>query len=291
MTNSFEKNIYYYLILSMIIWGISWPTSKVLTFYSDTYTLLFLKFLLSTLSLVPVIVFFAKKSSFTFKLVRFIVAGVFTLVLYNVLFFLGIKVGYAGVGGVIVTTTNPLITLILMAYLDNLKIGNRKKLALILGLCGGFIMLEVWDISYDNLLDSGNIFFIISSFTWSILTIISSRAKDFMGSLMFTFYLYIFSTIFSLFFINIDNLTKIFEFDYIFWSALVFTTIISSGFATGVYFKASTLIGASNASSFLYLVPLVALFSSSFLIGEIPHTPTIVGGVLSIFAIYLLNKK
>lgn len=286
-----EKNINLLLIISMIVWGISWPLSKVMTFYSDTYTLLFLKFFFSTLSLIPVLIFFVKKITFSKVIIGFLAAGTFTLVLYNFLFFLGVKYGYAGLGGVLVTTSNPLITLIIMAYIDKVKITKIKKLALLLGAIGGVIMLELWKEDINDLVKSGNLFFLLSSFTWSALTIINSKVKNLMGSLQFTFYIYLLSTFTSFFFTSWENISYTFEYDSYFWLSLIFTTFISSGFATGMYFKASTLIGASNASSFIFLVPAVALLSSSFLLDEPLHITTIIGGILSIIAIYLLNKK
>lgn len=290
MANHLEKNIYLYLVLVMIIWGVSWPVSKILTSYTDTSTLLFLKFFIGVLSLLPIIFTFAQKSKITSKLIIFLFSASLFLILYNIFFFVGIKIGYASVGGVFVTSFNPLITFAIIAFFEKTQIPKLKKLSLFLGLVSGLIILRVWDISYANFFDSGNVFFLFASLSWSLVTIISSKAKNFMNSLLFTFYIYLFTSIATFFATDMTKIIEIFSFDYIFWVSLIFTTVLSAGLATTFYFKASTIIGANHTSSFLFLVPIVALVSSSIILDEPIHLHTLLGGVIAIVAIYLLNK-
>ena len=58
-----------------------------------------------------------------------------------------------------------------------------------------------------------------------------------------------------------------------------------------MYFFASSKIGAIKASSYIFVVPLTAIIFSKIILNEQILPTTILGGMLSISAIYLINKK
>lgn len=276
----------------MVCWGISWPTSKILTVYTDTFTLLFLKFFISAVSMIPVLFFLKEKRFFNIKIVKPLIYATIFIMIYNVFFFIGLKYGYSGLGGVLVTGSNPIFTFLIVAFLEKVKIPNIQKIALILGIIGTVITMDIIGLKASELLSGGNLLFLIASLMWSLVTIKSVEAKPYVNSLIFTLYLYISSSFVSfIFFVPVENIYAIFDYDYIFWINLIFTTAITSGFATTFYFVASNIIGASKASSFIFLVPVVALLSSAILMGEIPKLTTIIGGSILIIAVWLINKK
>jgi drug/metabolite transporter (DMT)-like permease len=277
----------------MICWGVSWPTSKILTEYTDTFTLMFLKFFLSSLTILPILfIYFKPKNIFHPKAIKPLLYATSFIVLYNIMFFYALKVGFAGLGGVIVTGSNPIFTFLLVAMIDKIKIVTRQKIGLILGVVGTIITVDLISIGFDNLFIGGNILFLIASLLWSFLTIYSTKAKEYLDSIVFTLYLYLFAALFSyIFFVPNDALIAIFTYDSIFWINLIFTTVITTGIATTFYFYATNILGAGATSSFIYLVPLVAVVSSSLLLGEIPTLSTIIGGAILLFSIYLINKK
>lgn len=288
-----QKYLYFYLILTMICWGISWPTSKILTQYSDIFTLMFLKFFFSVLTLIPLIfLIFKPKIYFNIKILKPLIFSTFFLLLYNLIFFYGLKVGYAGLGGVIVTGSNPIFTFLLVALIEKISIPKRQKFALILGIIGTIITVDIFSLELKNIFDGGNILFLLASLSWSLVTISNTKAKEFLNPILFIAYLYITSSLLSLlFFTSTEALVAILHYDWIFWTTLIFTTVITTGVATTFYFYASNIIGASKTSSYIFLVPLVAVISSTILLQEIPKISTLVGGAILIYAIYLINKK
>ncbi len=292
MNTHLQNNVYIYLIVAMFLWGVAWPSSKILTEYTDSYTLTFIKFFLSSITMIPMIFFTRQKFVFSKKIFKYFAFSVIFLVVYNILFFLGLKVGYAGFGGMLVTGSNPIFTFMLIALIERVKVSNEKKVALGVGVLGTLIMLELQNNSIDDLMKEGNLLFLLASFTWSIVTIMNARSKKYVGTLVFTFYLYVASSFITyLFFVPNEKALEIFEFDSIFWINLLFTTVLSTGLATTFYFKASTIIGANQASSFIFLVPLIAMGSSNVILQEVPSISTFMGGMLMIYAVWKLNKK
>jgi drug/metabolite transporter (DMT)-like permease len=236
--------------------------------------------------------FSKQKPVFSKKIFKYLALSVIVLIVYNVLFFLGLEVGYAGFGGMLVTGSNPIFTFLIIAMIEKVDIPREKKIPLGIGLLGTVIMLDLFNNSVDDLMLGGNLLFLLASIVWSLLTILNANSKKYVGTLVFTFYLYITSSFISfMFFVPSENVLKIFEFDYIFWINLIFTTVVTTGIATTFYFKASTIIGANQASSFIFLVPLVAMGSSNIIYSEVPSISTLIGGVLMIYTVWKLNKK
>ena len=125
------------------------------------------------------------------------------MTVYNQLFFRGLKNGLAGAGGVLVTTTNPLFTYAFWIILYKKQLKAGAIIGLILGLIGGLVLLEIWRISLDALLLSGNLFFIIASIIWAFITLTSQETQKRTGFLTYCFYLYGLSSLFGLSLIHI----------------------------------------------------------------------------------------
>lgn len=288
----FERYIYPYLVIAMIFWGISWPSSKILTFYTDPFTLMFLKFFISAIALIPIFLLLNDKRFFSAQVIKPLVVATFFIILYNLFFFYGLKYGLAGLGGIVVTGSNPIFTFLIVAIIDKINIPKRKKVALIIGLIGTAITLHIENLNLKELVDGGNLFFLLASLSWSLVTIYSTNAKQHLNSLLFSIYLYAGSSVITyVLFIDNNSLIEIFAFEFLFWINLFFVTIITTAISTTIYFKASNILGASNASSFIFLVPLVAVLSSAILLNEVPNITSLTGGTLLIFSVWLINKK
>lgn len=79
--------------------------------------------------------------------------------------------------------------------------------------------------------------------------------------------------------------------DLVFWGNLFFSATITTSLATTFYFVATSRIGASKASSFIFMVPFSAALGSWIFLNEVIEIHTIIGGLLGIAAVYILNRK
>jgi len=286
-----RKQTIFLLIFSMVLWGLSWPFSKILTSYASAYTLITWRFLLSAVSIIPLMLY--TKQSFLLTRKGFIYALVATLFLfaYNVVFFLGLHHGLSGLGGVIVNTLNPIFTFIFIVLATQKDISRQHVLALIIALIGGMMIIRVWEIELSSLLSSGNFFFLIAATLWSCVTIVSDKAKTYIPVLNFSFYIYLGVALLSFWCADKSELRASLRFDFAFWAAMSFISIIVTALATSLYFKASTILGSAHASSFVFLVPISAVLGSFLFLNEIPTLTTIIGGTLCISAVGLINKN
>ncbi len=275
----------------MVIWGISWPVSKIITKDLNYQMLIFLRFLTTAIFYIPLLLI--KKESFKLnkKSFGFVLLGSIGVSLYNLLFFAGLKNGLPGIGGVLTTGMNPIFNFLLVAILTRTKIPTLKSIGLVIGFIGGIIILQVWKYDLSEILKTGNSFFLLGSITWAFLAMTTSRSKDSISTYAYSFYIHLLSTIFCLFFLEFDSYKKIPELTSTFWICLFYLSGISTIFGTTMFFLASAKLGSAQASSFIFIVPTSALLSSWAILSETPKLTTIIGGLVLILAVIILNKK
>ena len=278
------------MVLAMIFWGASWISTKVLTNYINEYELVFLRMGICFITLFPIIYFF--KFSFKLDIKSFFLILIASLVLtsYSISMFIGLKHGSAGFGGALVTTLIPINTFILVAILSRKTISLKHSFALLLGAFGVLNMLNIWNFNLNEIFSKDTLYFLLSSILWPILTIITAKASK-IHAFVFTFYTYIISSIvLIIFFVDTSIFERVIEFDFIFWFNLFVITILSTTFATSIYFIGATKLGTKEVSSFIFLVPATALIIGAIFLGEKITLNTVIGTIFTIIAIYILNN-
>ena len=275
----------------MATWGLSWTNGKILSQYCSSSILAFWRFFLSSIFMIPVLIFTKNNFAVPSDGIKYIIIGSILIFSYNIFFFMGSNLGFANVGGVFVPTLNPIITFILSIIIFREIIYKKDIIGLIFGICGGIIVLEAWTLSYSQMTANGNLYFLLASISWGIMSIVSGKSHKALATLTFSFWVYFISSIFC-FIMNINNdLLIVLDFDLIFWLNLILLSIGAQVFGTTVYFIATTKLGPSKASSFIFIVPITAPMFSMIFIGEKLEISTIIGGIMTMTAVYLINKE
>jgi len=279
------------LVLAMIGWGGSWTSGKVASGLTQPEIIIFWRFLITVLSMVPLMIVQRENMRVSKKTFIWLLCAAVLLIAYNMFFLFGVRTGYAGAGGVLVTTLNPVMTLIWTSLFFRKRPWRLQIVGLFLGLVGGAIILNIWNISYQNLLDSGNAFFLLAPMSWSLLTVLSQKIQRKLSFTVFSFYVYAFATVISFPLACIHGLWPVSEQAVLLWANIVFLAIVATSFGATVYFLASSRMGSQKASSFTFLIPVIAVLISWLILDEKPLLTTIIGGALSITAVQLINMK
>ncbi len=272
----------------MLSWGLSWTNGKVLGNYGNVDVIILWRFFFASIFFFPYL-FFSRDSLLpSYSNLPHILINSILIIAYNIFYFAGTSIGYAGAGGVLVTTLNPILTTILMWVFFRKHISSKDKIGLILGLIGGAFIIKVWN--YNFLFQSGNIYFLLASLSWVFVTINTHNCKHKINFTTYSFWSFLFGFIFCLPFTLSQDIFFVFEQDYIFWINLLMVSAGAMAFGQSIYFKATTILGAKKASSFILFVPVSAMFFSVLFLNELIIGTTILGGILGFFAIYLLNR-
>lgn len=286
-----EKALVVSIIFSMFLWGLSWPSGKVLTQYSTAVNFAVYRYVIVVATLLGLLAI----SGISMKVKRAgipaILAAGLLLTAYSIFFFKGLKSGSPGAGGVLVTILNPIMAYSLGIVLSRKMPSRNEGIGLLLGLLAGAILLKIWG-DPMAILHSGNVFFLLAAFTWAVMSKFTSRGGTYGSPLGFSLWQYVVTLACLLPMLDVPELKAALQIrDTVFWANLFFSSAIVTSLATTVYFYATTRLGAEKASSYIFMVPLAAAVSSWLLLGERIQTHTIVGGVLGMAAVYLINKK
>jgi len=284
-------SLYLTLLLSMAIWGLSWTNAKILSDYGPSSVLAFWRFFFSSITMIPVLLITGNDFRVTRQGIKYILTGAVFISLYNIFFFMGTDKGSASVGGIIVPTFNPIITFIISVLLLKQVVYRKDIIGLILGFAGGVIVLQAWRLSLEQMIANGNLFFLCASVSWGIMSIISGRSHAHVSTLSFSFWVYTISTLIYLGATWNKDILLIFTYDWIFWVNMFFLSAGAMVFGTTVYFFGTARLGPEKASAFIFTVPVTALFFSVLLIGERLEVITMIGGILTMTAVYLINKS
>ena len=207
------------------------------------------------------------------------------------MYFKGTQIGQAGLGGVITTSLNPVITTILVILLFKHTIRQKEIVGILMGIFGGLILIKIWSVDIYQLFNSGNIYFVFGAVLWAIVTLLTQKAKSDMNVVTFSFWMYSISIVIAYPFAAEYSILSVFSFDWIFWINFLSLSIGSLAFATSIYFFAAMELGSQKASSFTFMVPAAAMIFAMIILGEKLELTTLIGGGMAISAVYLINRK
>lgn len=281
------NSIYILLSLAMISWAIAWTNAKIVGEYLSFYNLIFFRFLLGFISLLPFLMY-NKKNLPNLKAYKYIIIPSILFFIYNIAFFKGTYFGEAGRGAILVTTLNPLFTLLIISFIRK-KIIFKEVLGIIVGLFGGLIIMDVFKYGFDIIFDIKNIYFLICAFTWGVMTVFIDLAQKKINPYIFISLCYFFTMVISWFFTDF-RLIDLSLLDFRFYFNFFLVSIAAMSFGTSVYMYSTSIIGPIKASVFIFSVPFLAMGTSFIFLNEIFSLNTMVGGLISLIAIYIVNK-
>lgn len=271
----------------MMLWGAGWPVLKILSQSVSWEVATFWRLALMSLAYIPVL--FWNKQPLRLARSAWTPVAVSGLLyaLFMVLSFLGVEIATAGAGGMIITTLSPILIVVIAIIFTGFRPSKQHIFGLGLGLLGGIIMVKVWEGTI--LTNVGNLLFIFAAATWSILSVLAQYSRQYLDPIRYSFFVGLIATVCMFFMAYGHGILAVFDQGIVFWSALLYLSVMTQTVATTVYFIASTKMGSGKASSYMLLVPVFALVSSYEMLGEIPAISLVIGGAMSIAAVYWIN--
>jgi len=277
------------LIGAMALWGGGWSALKILTYELPLEVIVFWRFFFMSVAFLPILYFFPQPLRVDTKALKYIAGSSILNVAFMVSSFMGIKYGLAGSGSVIITTFSPIITFILVAILFRKRLSNTQYFGLFLGFVGGYILLQLYD--FHLFFNSANGYFLVCAAIWAGVTILSQHSQKHIHPVQYSFIIAVVATIFTFFYAYDAPLGSVFSQGVVFWVALLYLAILGQAVATTIFFVASGKLGSEKTSSFMFLVPVFALMSASLVLDEPIEVHIIIGGIISMVAVWFINKE
>lgn len=272
----------------MMLWGAGWPVLKILSQSVSWEVATFWRLALMSIAFIPVLWWNKKPLRVARSAWLSVALSGVLYAFFMVLSFLGVQVATAGAGGMIITTLSPVLIVLITIVFFKFRPSKQHLFGLALGLLGGFIMVELWDGTI--LTNVGNLVFILAALTWSLLSILAQNSRQYLDPIRYSFFVGLIATLCMFFMAYGHGVLAVFDQGIIFWSALLYLSVMTQTVATTIYFIASGKMGSGKASSYMLLVPVFALISSYEILGEVPSIFLVIGGAMSIAAVYWINQ-
>lgn len=280
---------HYYLILAMLLWGGGWSALKVITQNQPMEVIVFWRFFIMSLSFLPILYFIKQPIKLGKSSLKFILGSSVLNIGFMVSSYYGVKYGLAGSAGVIITTLSPVMTFLLVALVFRKRLRNIQYFGLFIGVIGGGVMLELHHL--ERFIEGANLFFLLCAVLWAGVTMLSQYSQVHIHPVHYSFFISLVATIATFFYGMQSNLLGVFEEDTTFWFALIYLTVLGQSVATTIFYIASGKLGSEKTSSFMFLVPVFALFIAYLFLDEPLQTHILIGGAISMAAVYFINKK
>ncbi len=285
-----KQTIYALMIIAMVTWGMAWSSAKIVNYYLPYDELVFLRFFIGFITMLPFLFFHPINIKIINKYtwLNIIIVSILFF-LYNQCFFMGTDYGQAGKGGVFVTTTNPIITFVIMSLIVK-RIKSMQLIAIMIGGMGGLMTLNVIESGIAHLTFSGSIYFVFCSFIWGVMTILMAKGQKHIDSISYILLCYLVTAVISIPFVDSRF---IFDEKLLDWNFILHFIIVCNAMSIGtsIYMYASERLGPIQVSTFIFSVPFIAMSSAYLVLDEPIGLNVIIGGLLSILSIYMINKE
>jgi drug/metabolite transporter (DMT)-like permease len=106
----------------------------------------------------------------------------------------------------------------------------------------------------------------------------------------YSFFISLVATVATFFYGMQSDLLGVFDEGATFWFALIYLAVLGQSVATTIFYIASGKLGSEKTSSFMFLVPVFALFIAYLFLDEPLQTHILIGGAIST-AVYFINTR
>lgn len=290
-----KKNLLVYIALTftLLFWGLSFIGSKVALKYLNQYCILFIRFFLAALLLLPLLL---KRGFPKFKLkdqALLFLVSIFQPGLYFFFEINGIRKTSASEASLIIALV-PIFVLIMSYFLLKEKLTLIKFLSIILSIVGVFLLIGKNipflndGISKDNL--EGNLYMLGAVLSTSVYMIGIRKLSQVFSTEYITFTQFFYAALFFFPFaykhlpqINLQSLPLS---AYI---AMIFLTLACSIGAFFSYNYVLTKMPASKAVVWINAIPLVTVLGGYFILSEKLDKVQIFGGIIILISVYMIN--
>jgi drug/metabolite transporter (DMT)-like permease len=209
---------------------------------------------------------------------------------YNILFLVGLMLAPASDGAIIVPGMAPILTAVLAGIFLGERVGLPAGLGMALAIGGLFLVFTpAAETGPDRLL--GDALFLLGALAWAVYGVISKRASTRLDSVSATLYGTAGGTLVLLPpAIAEGGMGQLLAAGTTAWLGVLYLAVFGSVVAFILVQYGIRRIGASRASVFALLVPIVGVGSSALLLRE-PLTPlTLAGGALVLVGLWIVER-
>lgn len=267
--------IYFLMVIAALVWSGAFIAGKFAVPYVPAFTLTFLRFLIASIVLYPVMKLYNRSHpEDNFRLTKkyiplFLFNGIVGMAGYHVLFFTALKYTTA-INSSIIGAMNPIVTTIIAAIFIRQKTPPMQIAGILLSFIGVVLTITGGNLSILASFDfnRGDMFMAAAVICWASYAVMSRVKGADVPPLALTFYSFVFCTIALVPFVIWEHPWALEKIPASAILSIVFMAVFSSVIGYMLQQIAIKKIGASKSSIFVNLVPVFSIILSVTILGE-----------------------
>jgi drug/metabolite transporter (DMT)-like permease len=286
--------LYVKLVISMIIWGGTWVSGRVVAAEIHPVSAAFLRFAVASAFLLVMAMRVERRwPRLALRDAGWAaVLGATGVFAYNILFFTGLKTVQAGRASLIIAAT-PAVVALLSRVLLREPLAWSRAVGIPVSLAGVAVLLSRGDVS--SLLSGGvspgdlAIFGCVAA--WSAYTLAGKQAMARMSPVSAVTWSCLLGDAMLLPPALADGvLAQAAGASLLIWANLLFLGVMATGLAFIWYYQGIRAIGAARAGIFINLVPVAAVAMGLAILGEEVGLSMLLGGAMVLAGVFLTNR-
>jgi drug/metabolite transporter (DMT)-like permease len=294
MSETNKVIIYIKLFVTAIFWGGTFIAGRVVARGVGPFSAAFLRFAIASIFLLfitykvenrlpPV------KKSQVIPLILLGMTGVFS---YNVFFFKGLKIIYAGRASVIIAS-NPVFIALFASYLFKERLTLTKFAGIVISVIGAIVVISRGrpiEIFQGNV-GLGELFIFCCVMSWAAYSLIGKAVMKDLSPLISVSYSSVVGAVGLSIPAYLEGMVQhVSHYSTMEWLGIFYLGFFGTVLGFVWYYEGIKAIGATRASQFINFVPISAVVLAFFLLAE-PVTSSLVIGTLMVCAgVYLTNS-
>lgn len=286
---------YLKLFFAPVLWGGALVAGRIVTVGLPPFTITWLRFVLVTLFLVPVLHF--KEQGLPRPSLRDLLIilslSLSGVVVFNYLLFSGLQTVTAVRSAVLIALSPAVVALMLLIVFRE-RMGWQGAAGIVVAFCGALVTITDGDPAraFAGGVSRGDLLLLGAVVAWAVYTILARYAMRELSPLaVLTYASAIGVVLLTPVVIQEGAVAGAFRQSYVTWIAMLYLSFGAAGLAYLWYYEGIRAVGASRAAIFLNLEPAAAMILGAVLLREALTWPVFIGAVLVLLGLYLVNRR
>lgn len=282
------------LVASVVFWGGTWVSGRVLAQEMGPFSAAFLRFLVASAFLFPLTARIEGRIPRLSmrQLPGAVLLGLTGVFAYNAFFFGGLKTVTASRAALIIAAI-PSLLAFFSAILFNERLTRLKVAGVVLSLVGASIVISHGDPMsvIRGGLTTGDLFILGCVVSWTAYSLSGKKVMERMSPYAAVTWSCIIGDVLLLFPALAFGLAEdVASAGLVAWANIAFLGIAATGLSFSWYYAGIKALGASRAGVFINLVPVTTVILASLILKEVPDAMVLLGGAVVICGVWLTNR-
>lgn len=279
------------LIFANIIWGASFPITKLSLSEVPPFTFVFLRFFLSAIIIFPFVYKDLKvKKSDTGNLIIRSFIGITLSISFLVL---GLKLS-SSINAPIIISSQPIIIIIGAYFFLKEKMKKKVVIGTVISLLGVFVvvLLPLFQKGLDGSI-TGNLFFVLASICGAIDVLLLKKLLTKYKTLTITFWSFLIGSIplLPLCYVELNQTHWINHLGLFAIFGVIFSVVLATAIGHTIYNYGLKNILASEVGIFTYVDPVATAIVAIPLLNEVITAPYLIGSALLFWGIFIAEGR